>query len=206
MRTSHPRNVIPKTITLPSGYEMPRLGYGVYQIPGEFCNTVVCEALARDYRHTDTTTAYRNDFTCAYVVDFVATFGIPSKRNAILPRSEIFFTNKLPPKLRGPIARGTRFQPPAVTPEEPNPPIPQGSEYLYELARKYQKTPAQILFRWSLQKGCVPIVKTVNRERMEENMGIWDWELEDEDVLQLETTEYKPHAGRLVEEGESLWG
>lgn len=48
------------------------------------------------------------------------------------------------------------------------------------------------MLRWSLQKGFVPIVKTVKSKRMEENIGVWEWELEEEEVKKLETTEYKP--------------
>jgi diketogulonate reductase-like aldo/keto reductase len=50
------------------------------------------------------------------------------------------------------------------------------------LARKYGKTPAQILLRWDLQLGVVTIPKSVHRERIEENSRIYDFILEQADV------------------------
>ena len=50
------------------------------------------------------------------------------------------------------------------------------------LARKYGKTPAQILLRWDLQLGVVTIPKSVHRERIEENSRFFDFELEQADV------------------------
>jgi methylglyoxal/glyoxal reductase len=45
------------------------------------------------------------------------------------------------------------------------------------LAKKYGKSPAQILLRWDLQLGVVSIPKSVHRERIEENSRIFDFEL-----------------------------
>jgi len=118
----------------------------------------------------------------------------PTKIHPWCPRNDILAycqTHSIVSQAYAPVVRGTRFCHP-VTPENPNPPIPLGSEYLYELASKYEKTPAQILLRWNLQKGCVPIVKTMSRERLKENIRVWGWELGEEEVKKLETTEYKP--------------
>lgn len=87
--------------------------------------------------------------------------------------------------------RGKHFIPPP-TPENPNPSIPQGSEYLYQLAEKYGKTPAQILIRWSLQMGCVPLPKSEHEERIKENMGVFGWGLEEDEVRKLDTGKYEP--------------
>jgi diketogulonate reductase-like aldo/keto reductase len=45
------------------------------------------------------------------------------------------------------------------------------------LAKKYGKSPAQILYRWGLQRGYAIIPKTVNPERVLENSQIFDFEL-----------------------------
>lgn len=55
-----------------------------------------------------------------------------------------------------------------------------------EISRKYEKTCAQICLRWLVQHGINPIVKTVHRDRMIENMDIFDFELSREDMMLLD--------------------
>ncbi|KKQ87436.1 MAG: hypothetical protein UT09_C0016G0004 [Parcubacteria group bacterium GW2011_GWF2_38_8] len=55
-----------------------------------------------------------------------------------------------------------------------------------EVAKKYGKTNAQILLRWSLQHGCITIPKSVHKERIEENINIFDFELKEEDMSRLD--------------------
>ena len=57
---------------------------------------------------------------------------------------------------------------------------------LQELAAKYGKTPAQIVLRWDLQLGVVTIPKSVRRERIAENAGIFDFELTEEDMRAID--------------------
>ncbi|CEJ91796.1 hypothetical protein VHEMI07487 [[Torrubiella] hemipterigena] len=65
---------------------------------------------------------------------------------------------------------------------------------LVALSSKYGKTPAQILLRWSLQKGFVPLVKTVTPSRLTENADLYDFELSEEDMKDLTTEDYSPCA------------
>ena len=51
-----------------------------------------------------------------------------------------------------------------------------------DLARKYGKSIAQIAIRWSLQRGYLPLPKSVTPARIRENTQIFDFRLEDEDV------------------------
>jgi diketogulonate reductase-like aldo/keto reductase len=44
-----------------SGYEIPVLGYGVYQTPADVASEVVQHALKVGYRHVDSAVAYRNE-------------------------------------------------------------------------------------------------------------------------------------------------
>ena len=53
---------------------------------------------------------------------------------------------------------------------------------LEEIGKKYGKTPAQVILRWNVQQGVIVIPKSVHRERMEENLAIWDFELDAEDM------------------------
>ena len=65
---------------------------------------------------------------------------------------------------------------------------------LAALAAAHGKTPAQILVRWSLQMGFVPLPKTTHDARIAENADVFDFELSDEDVARLDTGEYAPCA------------
>lgn len=59
-------------------------------------------------------------------------------------------------------------------------------ERLARVAEKYGRTPAQILLRWSLQKGTVPIPKANRRAHYEENLAVFDFELADEEMSALD--------------------
>ena len=53
---------------------------------------------------------------------------------------------------------------------------------LAEIAKKHGKTAAQVILRWNVQQGVIVIPKSVHRERMEENLNIWDFSLDEEDM------------------------
>ena len=56
---------------------------------------------------------------------------------------------------------------------------------LTEIGAKYGKTAAQVALRWNVQRGVVIIPKSVHKERMEENLNIWDFRLNDEDMAAI---------------------
>jgi diketogulonate reductase-like aldo/keto reductase len=72
---------------LASGYEIPVLGYGVYQTPADVTSSVVQHALKSGYRHVDSAVAYRNEAPSA-----------EGMKASEIPRNELFFTTKIPPK------------------------------------------------------------------------------------------------------------
>jgi diketogulonate reductase-like aldo/keto reductase len=55
-------------------------------------------------------------------------------------------------------------------------------EIVQELARKYSRTPAQIILRWGVQRGVSVIPKSSRVERVVENMNIFNFELSAEDM------------------------
>ena len=53
------------------------------------------------------------------------------------------------------------------------------------LAERYGKTPAQIVLRWHLQEGNIIFPKTTHRDRLIENLSIWDFEIADHDMDEI---------------------
>ncbi|KAF9206467.1 hypothetical protein BGZ49_002387 [Haplosporangium sp. Z 27] len=70
-----------------------------------------------------------------------------------------------------PLSRGHKLQDPVVN----------------KIAAKYSKSAAQILIRWSLQKGYIAIPKSSHKERIEQNADVFDFELADEDMDVLDS-------------------
>lgn len=56
---------------------------------------------------------------------------------------------------------------------------------LQKIAQKHGKTPAQVILRWNVQQGVIVIPKSVHKERMKENLDIWDFALDGEDLEQI---------------------
>ena len=56
---------------------------------------------------------------------------------------------------------------------------------LTKIGEKYGKTAAQIALRWNIQRGVVVIPKSVHKDRIEQNMDIWDFSLSDEDMGEI---------------------
>lgn len=56
---------------------------------------------------------------------------------------------------------------------------------IVELARRRSKTPAQIVLRWHVQLGVIPIPKTSKPERLDENKDVFDFELDRTDMDEL---------------------
>ncbi|KAJ5770328.1 uncharacterized protein N7511_002379 [Penicillium nucicola] len=258
-----------------SGYEIPVLGYGLYQVPSAVAEDVTGQALKAGYRHIDSAAAYRNERESVTAIE-----------KAGLKRSDVFLTTKVSPKATGyeaakqsiegslekaetdyfdlillhapfggkegrlgawralveaqrtkkarsigvsnfgihhleeleeyiqsggggrievgqyelhpwlrradlvdwlrkrgavveaysPLARGTRMEEPA----------------LRTISKKHNKSHAQILIRWSLQKGFIPLPKSATPSRIKENVDVFDFELDDDDMKLLHTDEYSP--------------
>ena len=72
-----------------------------------------------------------------------------------------------------------------------------------EVAGRNGRTPAQVLLRWSVQRGVPVIPKSVRRERIEENARIFDFELPDADMAELDALDETGGSGEAHER--PLW-
>lgn len=76
-------------------------------------------------------------------------------------------------------------------------PIARGRSELLEenvikkLSEKYGKTKAQIVLRWHIERGSMPIPKSTNPKRIKENIEIFDFSLDDEDMKAIKSIDLK---------------
>jgi len=56
------------------------------------------------------------------------------------------------------------------------------NETIKEIADKYNKSNGQVILRWLIQRGIVVIPKSVHKNRMEENINVFDFKLTDDDM------------------------
>lgn len=60
------------------------------------------------------------------------------------------------------------------------------NETIVSLAKKYNKNAGQIILRWIYQEGVIFLPKSTNEERMKGNIDIFDFELTDEEMKEIE--------------------
>jgi 2,5-diketo-D-gluconate reductase A len=59
------------------------------------------------------------------------------------------------------------------------------NEELVAIGRKYEKSVGQVVLRWLVQRGVVSLAKSVRKERMVENLNVFDFELDDGDIARV---------------------
>ena len=77
--------------------------------------------------------------------------------------------NKIQLEAYSPLTRGKRLNHPNII----------------EMAKKYDKTPAQVLIRWSLQHDIIVIPKSIHEDQIKENSQVFDFQLEPNDMKLL---------------------
>jgi 2,5-diketo-D-gluconate reductase A len=65
------------------------------------------------------------------------------------------------------------------------------NELLQRIADSYNKSIAQVVLRWLVQRGVIAIPKSVKKERIKENFNVFDFELSLEDMLSISTLDRK---------------
>ena len=61
------------------------------------------------------------------------------------------------------------------------------NELLGKIGKKYEKSIPQVALRWLLQRGVIIIPKSTHKERMAENLNLFDFELTPDDMAQIQT-------------------
>ena len=131
-------------------------GFGVFQVPEAECREVVLNAIRTGYRLIDTASSYKNEEAVGEAIRQAVAEGTVKREE---------------PEGWAPFAEGLKgmFTEP----------------FLQKIAAKHGKTAAQVILRWNIQQGVVIIPKSVHKERMEENMAIWDFVLDDDDMERI---------------------
>src|SRR5436309_3576066 len=143
---------------LNNGVKIPLLGLGVYQSPtGKMTERAVSYALKIGYRHVDTVPA----------VDQVEIHPFLYQKELL----QVCKKNSIQLEAYSPLTRAKRLNHPVIV----------------AIAKKYGKTPAQILIRWSLQHDVVVIPKSIHEERIRENSHVFDFQLEPDDMKLLDS-------------------
>jgi diketogulonate reductase-like aldo/keto reductase len=78
-------------------------------------------------------------------------------------------------------------------------PLMQGKafdiEELQRIAQAYDKSVAQLLIRWNLQKGVITIPKSSNRDRIAQNADVFDFMISDEDMKRIDALDRNERVG-----------
>lgn len=85
--------------------------------------------------------------------------------------AEYCFKNKIAVEAYSPLVHGKKLNSPKIS----------------KIAQKYEKTNAQILIRWSLQHDFIVLPKSAHKERIEENIKVFDFALEPADMRYLDS-------------------
>ena len=64
-------------------------------------------------------------------------------------------------------------------------PFVRHNDILASLAKKYSRTVGQIIMRWHVQQGVIPIFSSFNKAHIAENINIFDFELEESDMQKI---------------------
>jgi diketogulonate reductase-like aldo/keto reductase len=75
-----------------------------------------------------------------------------------------------------------------------------GDRQVARIAERLGRTPAQVLIRWSLQRGLIVLPKSTHRERIEQNAQVFDFELPDEAMRALDALDRTGGTDRALEQ------
>lgn len=172
--------------TLNNGLKMPMVGLGVFNIPECETPRVVEDALSVGYRSIDTAAMYSVDHSMKQLgLDYVDLTKIVDKAK-VLPvvnqcETHVFYQQR----------KMLEYLKPYGVELEAWSPLAEGKHGIFKnptlaaIGEKYGKTAAQIALKFLIQKGLIIIPKTTHKERMIENISIFDFTLSDDDLQSI---------------------
>ncbi|KAK3196986.1 hypothetical protein GRF29_1536g225401 [Pseudopithomyces chartarum] len=180
------------TLPLPnSKHTIPQLGFGVYESPPSTCVSSCLTALRAGYRHIDTAQYYANEEAVGQAV-----------RESNIPRSELYVTTKILSPGEDVDSTYKKLHPWCQQREvveycqkngivvEAYCPIVRNQKAddktVKGIAEKYQTSPNQVLIRYALEKGWVPLPKSDTPERIRKNADVYGFKLDGEDMKALD--------------------
>ena len=165
-----------ETITLNNGIKMPATGFGVFQIQDQ----TQCEQCVVDAVHAGKLRAIGlSNFDSARVMDLTLNNRITPAVNQV--ECHPFYQQE---KTRHFLQEQGIVMEAWASFAEGKKQIFQ-NETLRKIGAQYGKSPAQVILRWNIQRGIVPLVKSVHLERMKQNLDVFDFTLSDEDMLAI---------------------
>ena len=69
------------------------------------------------------------------------------------------------------------------------------NETIQDIANKYNKTISQIILRWDIENNISVIPKSITKQRIEENINIFDFELDEEDIEKINELDNNERTG-----------
>lgn len=153
-------------ITLNNGAKIPQIALGVFQIPeNEDAKKACLSAFKLGYRNIDSAHHYFNEAGVGAAVrechPYFQQAALKERVKAYGTRMECWF----------PLGHGD-----ANLINEP---------VFTELGKKYGKTNVQIILRWHIQEGNIPLPRSVNPEHQKQNLEIFDFSLTDEEMERI---------------------
>ena len=171
-------------VTLNNGIRMPIAGFGVFQIPDPAeCERSVVDAIEAGYKAGKLRAIGVSNFHPDRLMEIKVFNEVPHAVNKVevnpfLHQDEsvaFVLDNGVQVEAWAPFAEGRNnlFQ----------------NEVLVDIGRKHGKSVGQVVLRWIVQRGIVALAKSVRRERMAENLAIFDFKLDEADITRIATLE-----------------
>eukprot|EP00064_Thunnus_orientalis_P015078 superscaffoldBa00002731_g15127 len=190
-------------VTLSTGQRMPMVGLGTWKsAPGQVKQAVLA-ALDCGYRHIDCAAAYSNE---QEVGEALALRVGPGKVEChpYLSQADLLAHCRsvaVCVTAYSPLGSGDR---PWASPDEPS---LLEDPRLGAIARRYQKTPAQVILRWHVQRGVVCIPKSVTPSRIQQNLEVFDFSLSEDDMKLIESFNRNERfiVPKVEREGKRVW-
>ena len=151
-----------------SAIGMPMIGFGTYRMPPRITQRCVEEAIGGGYRHTDTAQCCGNEREVGQ--------SISSRRTSFVNSATCMICSKI---------YGTAHEAWSPLAAEQNGFFTNPT--MTELARRYEKSIAQIGLKFPIQQDIIAIPKSTHIERMRENLDLADFELTATDMARLRT-------------------